>query len=252
MPKDTFWAVLLRQEPGRRWEEHSTSNPSQEIWTRRRGSLFGFGFFLPLKLIFTGFFYLNMPWVPWILQRGPFLLAGGSSSAGRLALAIPWLVGSCCPSHPCRDLTFPQQLCHECFLHGEAQHRNRMGQHPHRSWGAAAPSLQFLDVLSGVNLQLESPLSNMAFYKNGKKTPEWWTPWSKVPFRSWEASRNSSPSLGSSSSIKPSAAQCKWLERPKFQGTMSCSCIFSTCCMSKGKKPSQSPAEQHWAMQLIL
>lgn len=131
--------------------------------------------------------------------------------------------------------TSPSKRC----LHGEAQHRNRIKHHPHRSCGPAAPSLQFLDVLSGLNLQPESPLSNVAFYKNDKKKPEWWIP----SFRSWEASSNRSPSLGSSS-IKAPTAQCKCLGRPKFQRTMSCSCIFSTCCMSKGKG---NPAKPCWA-----
>lgn len=86
-------------------------------------------FFLPFGLIFTGFFNLNTPWLPWLLQEELFLLPGDSGTADRLAPASPWLFVSCCPSHLSRDLTIPQQLC-QCSLHGEAQHRNMLRQHP--------------------------------------------------------------------------------------------------------------------------
>lgn len=96
---------------GRNLGENGNSTALPRDLDKETGKLFGWfgGFFC---LIFTEFFNLNTPWLPWLLQGGPFLLAGDSGSAGRLAPAFPWLFEPCCPSHPCRDLTFPQQLCH--------------------------------------------------------------------------------------------------------------------------------------------
>lgn len=140
------------------------------------------------------------------------------------------------------------------LLRGEAQHRSRARQHPK---AAAAASLQLLDVLSGLNLQLETPLSNMAHYKHDEKTPEWWTPWNKIFLGHERPAGTLTPALGSSSIMKPPTSQCKWLGRPKFQGTKSCSCVFPTCCMSKRKgnpaKALLSSTEQcNWSFNFVF
>lgn len=199
------------------------------------------GFF---GLIFTEFINLNTPWLPWLLQGGSFLLPGDSGTASRLDPAFPRLFGPCCPSHPGRDLTFPQQSCCESERAwppwgGWAQKQELCGQHLH--------------LLSNFWMSFLVSISSLSLY---------WATWHIIKMvrkhLSGEAHEIKSllggerpagapaPALSSSSSTKPPTAQCKCFGRPKFQATTSWnSCNFSTCFMSKGKS---NPAEQHWAV----
>lgn len=119
--------------------ENGNSTALPRHLDKETGKLFVWfgGFFC---LIFTEFFNLNTPWLPWLLQGGPFLLAGDSGSAGRLAPAFPWLFGPCCPSHPCRDLTFPQQLCHShnnwAWKKGKAQEQGKAASSQSCAWSS--------------------------------------------------------------------------------------------------------------------
>lgn len=129
MPKNTSWAVLHRRNMGEDGNSRALPTPHKRPGQGDGEAVcLSLGFFSPSDLIFRGFFNLNPPWLPWLLQGEPFLLPGDSGTADRLAPASPWLFGPCCPSHPSRDLTFPQQVCNnlsKCCLHREAQHRNR-------------------------------------------------------------------------------------------------------------------------------